>query len=59
MTSVQASYKNGGNGFHSDRTFVFQPESSSRHADIGEKVEVELVGSAVEQSRNGGALGRK
>lgn len=39
-------------------TFVFQPESSCRHADVREKVEVELVGGAVEESRNRGALGR-
>lgn len=39
-------------------TFVFQPESSCRDADIGEEVEVELVGGAVEECRDGGALGR-
>lgn len=37
-------------------TFVFQPESSCRHANIREEVEVELVGGAVEESRDRGAL---
>lgn len=39
-------------------TFVFQSESGCRDTDIGEEVEVELVGGAVEQCRDGGALGR-
>lgn len=39
-------------------TFVFQSESGCRDADIGEEVKVELVGGAVEQCRDGGALGR-
>lgn len=38
-------------------TFVFQPESSCRHTNIREKVEVELVGGAVEESWDGGAWG--
>lgn len=38
-------------------TFVLQPESSCRHTNIGEEVEVELVGGAVEESGDGGALG--
>lgn len=40
-------------------TFVLQSETSSRHANVGEKVEVELVGSTVEESWNRGALGRR
>lgn len=40
-------------------TFVFQPESSCRHADIREKVEVELVGGAVEQSWDRRAFARR
>lgn len=39
-------------------TFVFQSESGCGDADIGEEVKVELVGGAVEQRRDGGALGR-
>lgn len=39
-------------------TFVFQSESGCRDTDIGEEVKVELVGGAVEQRRDGGALGR-
>lgn len=38
-------------------TFVFQPKSSCRHANIREEVEVELVGGAVEERRDGGAWG--
>lgn len=45
--------------FSTPLTFVFQPESSCRHADIREKVEVELVGGAVEQSWDRRAFGRR
>lgn len=40
-------------------TFVFKPESSCRHTNIREKVEVELVGSAVEESWDRSAFGRR
>lgn len=40
-------------------TFVFESESSCRHTNIREKVEVELVGSAVEESWDRGAFGRR
>lgn len=40
-------------------TFVFQSESSCRHTNIGEEVEVQLVGGAVEERRDGGASGRR
>lgn len=45
--------------FPTPLTFVFQPESSCRHADIREKVEVELVGGAVEQSWDSRAFARR
>lgn len=40
-------------------TFVFQPESSCRHANIREEVEIQLVGRAVEERWDGGASGEK
>lgn len=40
---------------HPELTFVLQVESGSGHTDVGEKMQVELVGGAVQESWNSGA----